>query len=281
MSIEVKNLSYSYLKKTPRRVDALKDISVSIDAGKITAIVGQTGSGKSTLVQCLNALIKPDEGEIKVDDFIIGPNKHKNKRIHELRKHIGLVFQFPEYQLFEESVIKDVMFGPKNYGLSNEQALANSKKALNDVGLDESYYERSPFELSGGEKRRVAIAGILAIDPDILVLDEPSAGLDPDGLNTMISLIRKLNQEGKTIIIVTHDMNLVAGLADRSIVIQKGKIAFDGTPFELFSNNTFGLELPEIYNFVNLLNSKGFKIPLEKIRNLNDLLPYIKGERHE
>lgn len=281
MSIEIKNLSYSYLKKTPRRVDALKDISLTINSGEITAIVGQTGSGKSTLVQCLNGLITFDEGSIKVDDFVLTNKKRKNKHIHELRKHLGLVFQFPEYQLFEESVLKDVAFGPRNYGVNTELANENAKRALSLVGLDESYYERSPFELSGGEKRRVAIAGILAIDPEILVLDEPSAGLDPDGLNIMVKLIKDLNAVGKTIIIVTHDMNLVSSLADRVVVLEHGEIGFDGTPYDLFSNNTFGLELPQLYNFVNLLNSKGYNIPLEKIHSIDELLPFLKGERHE
>ncbi len=280
MPIQVENLFYSYLKKTPQKVEALKGINLTFETGKIISLVGQTGSGKSTLVQCLNALVTPDEGTIKVDEFLVTNKKRKNKKIHELRKHVGLVFQFPEYQLFEESVIKDVAFGPKNYGIKNDEAIEAAKKALSLVGLNEEYYERSPFELSGGEKRRVAIAGILAINPDILVLDEPTAGLDPDGVNQILALIEKLNKEGKTIILVTHDMNIVVRLASRVVVLNNGLVAFDGTPFELFSQNTYGLEIPEIYQFVNLLNKKGYKIPLESIHQVDDLLPYLKGGTH-
>ena len=186
MSIKIKNVSFSYMVKTPNEVKALDDVSFEIEKGSITAIIGHTGSGKSTLIQTLNALILPSSGEIEVDDFVITPNRKKNKNIKELRKHIASIFQFPEYQLFEENVEKDVAFGLKNYGFKENEAIEKAHEALKLVGLDESFYKRSPFELSGGEKRRVAIAGILILDPDILILDEPTAGLDPSGTKIIL-----------------------------------------------------------------------------------------------
>ena len=209
MPIKVDNLFYTYLPKTPNQTIALKGISFNIPDHSFVAFLGQTGSGKSTLMQNINALLVPQSGSIEVDEFKVAPNKRKNKNIKQLRKHVGLVFQFPEYQLFVETVEKDVAFGPKNFGDKNEEALKKAHDALISVGLNEKYFKRSPFELSGGERRRVAIAGILAINPDILILDEPTAGLDANGADAIMSLVKKMHENGKTIILVTHDMELV------------------------------------------------------------------------
>ena len=209
MSIKVNRVSHSYYKKTPNEVLALDNVSLNIEDGSFVALVGETGSGKSTLVQHLNALLLPDNGTIDVNEYTIVSKKRKNKHLHDIRKHIGLIFQFPEYQLFEETVLKDVAFGRKNFGVKEAEALEKAKEALKLVKIDESYYERTPFELSGGERRRVAIAGILALDPDVLVLDEPTAGLDYEGSKYVMDLVKGLNNKGKTIILVTHDMDIV------------------------------------------------------------------------
>ena len=276
MPIKVNHLSHSYYKKSPNEVLALDDVSLNIEDGSFLALVGETGSGKSTLVQHLNALIIPDQGDIEVDEFHIGPNKRKNKKLHDLRKHIGLIFQFPEYQLFEETVIKDVAFGPKNFGLKDEEAKQKAKEALALVKIDESYYERTPFELSGGERRRVAIAGILALDPDILVLDEPTAGLDYQGSQDVMNLVKELNEKGKTIILVTHDMDVVYKYASRVCLLKNGKIDFDGTPVELFAKNDKTLDLPFLFDLASKLNDKGYHIPLDKIRTIEDVLSYVR-----
>ena len=235
MAIKINNVSFTYLRKTPNAVKALDDVSFEIEKGKITALVGHTGSGKSTLVQLLNALNIPEVGTVEVDDFLITNNKRKNKKIKELRRHIASIFQFPEYQLFEETVEKDVAFGLKNFGVKDPEATNKAHEALKLVGLDESFYKRSPFELSGGEKRRVAIAGILVLNPEILILDEPTAGLDPDGTKVILDLVEKLNKEGKTIIIVTQDMSIVCKYADDVVVLKEGKLTFHGKPYELFN----------------------------------------------
>jgi len=280
MSIKVNNLSYSYLKKTPNEVLALDQVSLEVFDHDFLALVGETGSGKSTLVEMLNALLIPDSGEVIVDDFVVTNKKQKNKRIKELRKHVGVVFQFPEYQLFEETIIKDVAFGLKNYGVDEKEAIEKAKEALAMVGIDESYYERSPFELSGGEKRRVAIAGILVMDPDILVLDEPTAGLDPSGSQMIIDLMQSLYNKGKTIILVSHNMDLVIKCCKHAIVMHRSKVIFDGTPFELFSSLTedMAVEIPPIFKFANKLNEQGFHIDLSKIKSVEDLAKQISME---
>ena len=191
MAIKINNLSFVYMKKTPNETKAIDDISLAIPEGKITSIIGHTGSGKSTLIQTFNGLLTPSSGTVEIDDFVVTSNPKKNKRIKELRKKVSIVFQFPEYQLFEETVEKDVSFGLRNYGYKEDEAIEEAHKALATVGLDESFYKRSPFELSGGEKRRVAIAGIIALNPEILVLDEPTAGLDPEGSKIILNLIKK------------------------------------------------------------------------------------------
>lgn len=276
MSIKVNHVFHSYYKKTPNEVLALNDVSLNIEEGSFVALVGETGSGKSTLVQHLNALILPDSGSIEVDEFTIGPKKRKNKKLHDLRKHIGLIFQFPEYQLFEETVIKDVAFGPKNFGFKDEEAKEKAKEALALVNINESYYERTPFELSGGERRRVAIAGILALDPDILVLDEPTAGLDYQGSQDVMNLVKELNNKGKTIILVTHDMDVVYRYASRAVLMKNGKVDFDGAPVDLFARNEKSLDLPFLFDLATKLNEKGYKIPLDKMHTISDVLSYVR-----
>jgi len=281
MQIKISNLSYTYLAKTPNEVEALHNVSLDIPEGKITSIIGHTGSGKSTLIQTLNGLLLPTSGEVRVGDYLITNKKKKNKKIKELRKSLAIVFQFPEYQLFEETVEKDVAFGLKNYGYKEDEAIKLAHKALEEVGIDKSFYKRSPFELSGGEKRRVAIAGIIALNPDILVLDEPTAGLDPLGSKIILNLIDKFNKEGKTIILVTHDMNIVLNYSDHVVVMNNGKVAFEGTPSELFSGDisTYSIDVPELFKFVKLLESKGIKLDVSKIRTIDDLICQLKEKR--
>ena len=281
MAIKINHLSYTYLKKTPNQVDALNDVSLEIPEGKITTIIGHTGSGKSTLIQTLNGLLLPTSGTVEIGDFVVSSEKKKNKRIKELRKHVSIVFQFPEYQLFEETVEKDVAFGLRNYGYKEEEAIKLAHESINKVGLDESFYKRSPFELSGGEKRRVAIAGIIAINPDVLVLDEPTAGLDPQGSKIILDLVVDLNKSGKTIILVTHDMNIVMNYADHAIVINDGKVAFEGTPSELFSGDisSYSIEIPQLFRFCQILKKRNVDIDITSIRTIDDLFNQLKEQK--
>jgi len=278
MPIQVNDLFYTYLPKSPIQTEALKGVSLAIDDHSYCAILGQTGSGKSTLIQTLNALLIPTKGEIHVGDFIITHKKSRNKKIKHLRKHLAIVFQFPEYQLFEETVEKDVAFGAKNFGANNEDALKKAHEALLSVGLDESYFKRSPFELSGGEKRRVAIAGILAIEPDILVLDEPTAGLDPQGANDIMSLVDEMHNHGTTIILVTHDMDLVIKYCEKVFVLNEGLLVFEGTPSELFRGDVrqFSIEIPPLFQCANKLKNKGLPIDIDSIKETTDLVMQIK-----
>ena len=273
MGIQIKNLYYSYIKG----IDALENINLSFESGTITALIGETGSGKSTLVQNLNALLIPTQGEVHVDEFVITNNKRKNKKIKQLRKKLALVFQFPEYQLFEETVLKDVAFGVKNFGASVQEANEKAKIALKKVGIDESYYDRSPFELSGGEKRRVAIAGILAIEPEILVLDEPTAGLDAQGVEDIMSLVMDMHKEGKTIIIVTHDMDIVMKYCQNAVVLHEGQVVFSGKPYDLFNNydEDMAIEVPVLYQLCIKLKDKGIPLDLSKINNIDDLIKQV------
>ena len=283
MSIKIDHLSYTYLKKTPSQVLALDDVSLTIPEGKIVAFVGKTGSGKSTLMQHLNGLLIGDSGHIQVGPYEIICGKKKNKQLRQIRKQIGVVFQFPEYQLFEDSVEKDVAYGPKNFGIKNEEAIERAHKALLSVGIREDQFLKSPFELSGGEKRRVAIAGILAIEPEILVLDEPTAGLDPLGQKEIMNLIKEFNHAGKTIILVTHDMDLVAEYADLVFVMKDAKIAFEGTPTELFSKNRedLSIEIPKLYQMAHLLIEKGVNLDLSSIHSVDDLIKQVKEKANE
>ena len=274
MPISFENVSLIYSPKTPFAFKALQNVNFAIEEGSFVALVGKTGSGKSTVAQLMNALLTPTEGFVKVDDFVNSKDvKKKSKVIKALRKHVGLVFQFPEYQLFEETVEKDVAFGPRNFGLSKEEALQKAHAALEMVGLDESFYKRSPFELSGGEKRKVAIAGILALDPQILIVDEPTSGLDPKAAEDTMSLFQKINKRGKTILFVTHDMDLVLEYASKAIVMEGGKVQVVAKPSELFGNNleTYSLDNPKVFEFAIELKKKGFAIDYSNLKNVDDL----------
>ena len=281
MAITFKSLSYIYDEGMPYAHHALKDINLNIEEGKITAIIGKTGSGKSTLVEHLNALLVPSSGSLEIEDTTIVPGK-KNKGLKALRKKVGLVFQFSEYQLFEETILKDVAFGPKNYGASEQEAIAKAKLALKMVGIDESYYETSPFDLSGGQKRRIAIAGILALEPKIIVLDEPTAGLDPKGSQEMIDLFVKLNKKaGITVILVTHDNEIVYNYADNTVLMADGEVKYSGDTLELFNDKEkvkeFNILEPKILNVKNALNDKGFKVP-SNVRTIDELAKYLSKE---
>ena len=236
MAIRFRQVSYAYPGYGLGNYDAIKDITLDIAAkGEFIALVGQTGSGKSTLAQHMNALIFPTEGTVEIFGKTVGPKRDRNIKYNDLRRQVGLVFQFPEYQLFEETVEKDIMFGPMNFGVPEEEARTMAWNALGLVGLGPTYLKRNPLNLSGGEKKRVSIAGILAMDPQILVLDEPTSGLDPRGKATMMDLFRSIREKtGKTIVVITHDMDLVYEYMDRVLVLDKGTLAFDGTPDELF-----------------------------------------------
>ncbi len=271
MSLKFEHVSYAY--KNSNMASGIEDISFSLDNHFFTGIIGHTGSGKSTLIQHINALIRPDKGIIKAQEFIIDSNnKKKLKFIKELRKNIGVVFQFSEYQLFEETVLKDVSFGPRNFGLSQEEAINRAKDALKEVGIDESYYEKSPFELSGGEKRKVAIAGIIASNPKILVLDEPCAGLDPKSSKDMMDLFFDLYNKGTSIIMVSHDMDIILKYCTNCFVLQHGKLIGDYKPTELFYDaktlSDVGINPPLLINYVNLAIKKGYKINKEKVKDI-------------
>ena len=283
MPINFSNVFYVYNPKSPFQYEALKNVNLTIEEGGFVALVGRTGSGKSTLISHLNALLSPTSGEVRIGDFLNSSDKKKRSRdIKGLRKKVGLVFQFPEYQLFEESVEKDVAFGPKNFGASNEEALKQAHEALQVVGLDPSFYQRSPFELSGGEKRKVAIAGILAIHPQILIVDEPTAGLDPRAAEETMALFTRIHQEGTTVILVTHDMNLVLHYAEQVIVMENGQVALQCRPDELFGKDLaeYSLEVPDIYRFALALRGRGFKIETGKLHSVEDLALAIKGASH-
>lgn len=260
MGIILDNVSYTYQEGTPFASAALSDVSLTIEDGSYTAIIGHTGSGKSTILQLLNGLLVPTEGSVRVFDTLITPTS-VNKEIRQIRKQVGLVFQFAENQIFEETVLKDVAFGPQNFGVSVEEAEAIAREKLALVGIDESLFERSPFELSGGQMRRVAIAGILAMEPKILVLDEPTAGLDPIGRKELTNLFKKLHQDGITIVLVTHLMDDVAEFADQVYVMEKGKLVKGGKPSLVFQQVEFmekiQLGVPKITRFAQRLANRG------------------------
>lgn len=259
MSISVRNLSYIYNPGMPGETVALSDVSFDVADGTILGIIGHTGSGKSTLLQHLNGLIKPTSGEIYIDDVCITDGKVK---MTDIRRKVGLVFQYPEYQLFEETVRKDVAFGPKNLGLDEEEQEARVKKAIGLVGLDyDEIKDLSPFELSGGMKRRVAIAGVIAMDPKILILDEPTAGLDPSAHRDVLAMVRRIHDEmGIILIFVSHNMDDIAEMSDRVMVMSDGKVALEGTPAEVFSQAdklaAMGLGVPAAREITELIKSR-------------------------
>ena len=261
-SISIRNVSYIYNEGLPFEKRALDDVSLDIGEGEFIALVGHTGSGKSTLVQHLNGLMEPTEGEILYD----GVDYRKKGNIATLRQKVGLVFQYPEYQLFEETIAKDIAYGPKNLGLSDEEVEERVRRAMGKVGLDyDEKGEQSPFALSGGQKRRVAIAGILAMEPEVLVLDEPTAGLDPRGSREILEEIRGIFEStGTTIVLVSHSMEEVARLASRVIVMDRGRVHMDGTPREIFAREkelrAIGLGVPQVRRAMTDLVEKGFDI---------------------
>ena len=283
MGIQVKNIFYTYQKKATNATPALMDVSLEIKDNAFLAIVGETGSGKSTLAQMFNALLIPDKGDVLVNDYVINYKNRKSRKLRGLRKQVGLVFQFPEYQLFEETVEKDVAFGVKNFGVKGEEALNRAHEALKQVGLDESYFKRAPFDLSGGEKRKVAIAGILAIDPDILIFDEPTAGFDPQSSKELMNLITEFHKNGKTIIIITHDMDLVNTYTKRVVMLERGQVTFDGTPNELFGyiKGYDRLDTPSVIKVAEKLKEKGMDIDINEIHTNEDLVEAIKKWRNK
>ena len=260
MDINFKNVSFVYGEKTPFEKLALDNIDLTIKKGEFVGIIGHTGSGKSTILQLLNGLLVPTKGSVRVFDTLI-TSTSVNKQIRQIRKQVGLVFQFAENQIFEETVLKDVAFGPQNFGVSVEEAEAIAREKLALVGIDESLFGRSPFELSGGQMRRVAIAGILAMEPSILVLDEPTAGLDPIGRKELMALFKKLHQDGITIVLVTHLMDDVAEFADQVYVMEKGNLVKSGKPSLVFQNVEFmekiQLGVPKITRFAQRLAERG------------------------
>ncbi|MCU6724821.1 Energy-coupling factor transporter ATP-binding protein EcfA2 [uncultured Clostridium sp.] len=267
MSIKLEHVNYIYGEGTAYEKHALKDINLEIPDGQFLGIIGHTGSGKSTLIQHLNGLIKATSGVI----YYSGENIYaEGYSMKELRSHVGLVFQYPEYQLFEENVLSDVCFGPKNLGLSEEEVKMRSLEALHQVGLKEKYYDKSPFDLSGGQKRRVAIAGILAMHPEVLILDEPTAGLDPKGRDDILDQIAKLHKErGITVILVSHSMEDVAKYVDRIIVMDHGCMKFDGEPKKVFEHykelESIGLSAPQVTYVMQDLKEKGFDVDVHAI----------------
>lgn len=282
MPIEVKNLTHIYMEGTPFEARALDSVSLSIRDGEFIGVIGHTGSGKSTLIAHLNALDRPEPGTVFVNGMDLGA---KDADLAKVRRTVGLVFQYPEYQLFEETVAKDIAFGPRNLKLPEDEVQARVRRAMEMVGLAERYADRSPFDLSGGQKRRAAIAGVLAMEPSILILDEPAAGLDPVGRREMLDLVKRIHEAGTTVVMVSHSMDDVGRLCDRLIVLEHGHVAFTGTPAEVFRHGdelrAIGLDVPECARLAAALREKGFSLP-EDIYSYDDvrsaLLKMLKGE---
>lgn len=288
MSIELKNVMYTYSPGTAYEIHALKNINLNIPDGQFIGVIGHTGSGKSTLIQHFNALVQPTSGTILYNGEDVWAEKY-NRRA--LRSEVGLVFQYPEHQLFESDVLSDVCFGPMNQGLSREEAEVEAKKALSQVGFKEANYKKSPFELSGGQKKRVAIAGVLAMNPKILILDEPTAGLDPKGRDDILDQIAELHKvRGITIILVSHSMEDVAKYVDRLIVMNHGEVAFDDTPKEVFKHyaelETMGLAAPQITYIMHALKENGLPVDAdattidEAAKSILDALKKKGGQKH-
>ena len=262
MSVELKDVTYTYSPGTAYEMHALEHVSMEIQDGQFVGVIGHTGSGKSTLVQHFNGLIRPTSGHVYYNGEDIWQEGYN---LRELRSHVGLVFQYPEHQLFETDVLTDVCFGPKNQGLSPEECKERAKEALQHVGLDESYYEKSPFELSGGQKRRVAIAGVLAMNPSFLILDEPTAGLDPKGRDEILDQLALLHEtRGISIMLVSNSMEDIARYVERIIVMNKGHVAFDDTPKEVFSHykelEEMGLAAPQMTYIMHALKERGMDV---------------------
>lgn len=265
MSIRLEDVSYTYSKNTPFERQALAGVSLTIAKGEIVAVIGHTGSGKSTLVQHLNALLVPDKGGAFIDEIDITV---KNPKAKAARQQVGMVFQYPEHQLFAETVFEDIAFGPRNKGFNEEQVLREVKDAMDFVGLDyDAFANRSPFQLSGGQMRRVAIAGVVAMAPDYLVLDEPSAGLDPRSRNAVFREIMSLHKKrGIAIVLVTHSMEEAVKYADRMLVVNRGRILFDGKPASVFKEHAdelleVGMDIPQVFKLAGLLKSRGLRLP--------------------
>lgn len=280
MPIEIKHLDHIYMPGSPFETKALDDVTLTIGDGEFVGLIGHTGSGKSTLVQHLNGLMKPDHGSVIVDGMDVSD---KNTDLREIRRRVGLVFQYPEHQLFEETVRKDVSFGPRNLGCSEQEIKERVVKACHQVGLSDEKLDMSPFDLSGGNKRRVAIAGVLAMRPRVLVLDEPTAGLDPRGRNELLELIRGLHEEeGNTIVMVSHSMDDISALAQRIIVMNEGRVAMDGTPREVFAHPQelvdMHLGVPAAAQLAMELRKRGYNLPdnvytLDEMRSLILAMP--------
>lgn len=281
-------MSFTYQAGTPFAGDGLKDVSTTIKDGTYTAIIGHTGSGKSTLLQHLNALLKPTSGTVTIGERVI-TNETNNKNLKPIRRQVGMVFQFAENQLFEQTVAKDIAFGPKNFGVPAEEAEKQAAEMVELVGLPQSVLEKSPFDLSGGQMRRVAIAGVLAMKPSVLVLDEPTAGLDPAGRSEMMTMFNRLHHEqGLTIVLVTHQMDDVADYADHVLVMDQGELVKEGTPREIFQDDDWlvahQLGLPKTTAMAQRLAKQGFKfapLPLTTAELADQLLPQIGGGTHD
>lgn len=288
MQISLKNVSYTYNYKTPYAREVLKDINLNVEEGSYTVIIGKTGSGKSTLIEHINGLLLPTQGEVLVNNVLItNPKSKKEKRelakkLKLLRQDVAVLFQFSEQQLFETSVLKDIIFAPLNYGISEERAISKAKELIKLVGLDESYLDKSPFELSGGEMRKVALCGVLALEPKVLILDEPTVALDYKSREEIMAMVKKLKDElNMTIVLISHNMNYVLEYADKVFVLKNGKINFEGTVEELFADKTLlkenSLEQPELLKFYNKLQENNIKLNVFP-RKYEDLIDVLKNK---
>ena len=288
MQISLKNVSYTYNYKTPYAREVLKDINLNVEEGSYTVIIGKTGSGKSTLIEHINGLLLPTHGEVLVNNVLItNPKSKKEKRelakkLKVLRQDVAVLFQFSEQQLFETSVLKDIIFAPLNYGISEERTISKAKELIKLVGLDESYLDKSPFELSGGEMRKVALCGVLALEPKVLILDEPTVALDYKSREEIMTMVKKLKDElNMTIVLISHNMNYVLEYADKVFVLKNGKINFEGTVEELFADETLlkenSLEQPELLKFYNKLQENNIKLNVFP-RKYEDLIDALKNK---
>ena len=288
MQISLKNVSYTYNYKTPYAREVLKDINLNVEEGSYTVIIGKTGSGKSTLIEHINGLLLPTHGEVLVNNVLItNPKSKKEKRelakkLKALRQDVAVLFQFSEQQLFETSVLKDIIFAPLNYGISEERAISKAKELIKLVGLDESYLDKSPFELSGGEMRKVALCGVLALEPKVLILDEPTVALDYKSREEIMTMVKKLKDElNMTIVLISHNMNYVLEYADKVFVLKNGKINFEGTVEELFADENLlkenSLEQPELLKFYNKLQENNIKLNVFP-RKYEDLIDALKNK---